>query len=246
MSVLPEDFNVRLARVMKLVKTHHTLPARLEAAAALAKRAVPTCDAAGVSLIVIGEPITSAATDKVVLEVDVVQYEMQQGPCLEAIARSDIVRVDLIDNDIRYSRFAPRALEIGINSIISFPLLANGRTVGALNLYSRRHDAFDGDTERVIAPIVGYAAETLATSPLYAYSLDVVEGLVEAVDDQATIDQATGALMARNDLTGSEAFDVLRDRALVQAVSMREAAAGLLAELSRSGSLEGPARERRS
>ena len=62
-------------------------------------------------------------------------------------------------------------------SVVSFPLVAGGRTVGALNLYSYLPDAFDADTERVMAPIVNYAADVLSTSPLYAYSLNLVEGL---------------------------------------------------------------------
>lgn len=71
-------------------------------------------------------------------------------------------------------------------------------------------------------------ATVLATSPLYAYSLDLVKGLVEAMDDQAAIGQATGVLMVTGDMTSSEAFEVLRDRALVQGQSLREAAGAVL------------------
>lgn len=244
MSNLPEEFNERLARVMKLVRTQRTLPTRLEAAVALAKRTVPTCDAAGVSMVIIGQPMTSAATDQVVLEVDLVQYDTGEGPCLEAIASSGVVRVDLIQSDIRYRRFAPGALDTGINSIISFPLVAHQRTVGALNLYSHRHEAFDEDTERVMAPIIGYTADILATSPLYAYSLDAVEGLVETLDDRAAIDQATGVLMVQNGLSSADALDAVRDRALVHGVSLRRAADAVLEALARGENLEDQAIDR--
>ncbi len=228
MSVLPEEFTERLGRVIKLLRTQRTLPTQLEAAVELAKRTVPACDAAGISLFITGEPTTAAATDRVVLEVDLVQYEAGEGPCLEAIAESNIVRVDLIGQEMRYSRFAPGAMDTGINSVVSFPLKAGGRTVGAFNLYSYSANAFDDDTQRLMEPIVGYAADVLATSPLYAYSLDVVDGLVESMEERAVITNATGALMARHDLTHNEAFDALRDRALVQGSSLREAATSVL------------------
>jgi putative methionine-R-sulfoxide reductase with GAF domain len=228
MSAVPE-FAERLARVLTLVSMQRTLPAQLEAVVALAKRTVPNCDAAGVTLVVSGEPLTGAATDTVALEVDVVQYETGQGPCLDAIAGSNVVRVDLIDGDLRYERFAPGAVDTAINSVVSFPLVAAGRTAGALNLYSYLPDAFDADTERVMAPIVSYAADVLSTSPLYACSLDMVEGLMESLEERAVIDQATGALMARNGWTAAASFDFLRDRALVRSEPLREAARAILA-----------------
>lgn len=175
MSAVPEEFTERISRVLKLVRTQRTLPTQMEAVVALAKRMVPSCDAAGVTLVVSGEPLTAAATDTVVLEIDVVQYATGQGPCLDAIAASNIVRVDLIDGDLRYERFAPGAMDTAINSVVSFPLVAAGRTVGALNLYSYLPSAFDADTERMMAPIVSHAADALSTSPLYAYSIEMVE-----------------------------------------------------------------------
>ncbi len=229
MSVLPEEFTDRLARVIKLVRTQRTLPTQLEAVVALSKRTVGACDAAGVSLVVTGEAFTAAATDRVVLEVDLVQYSTGQGPCLAAIAESNIVRVDLVEADSRFERFAPGAVDAAVKSIVSFPLIASRGTVGALNLYSYDEEAFDADTEAVVAPIVSYAAEVLSSSPLYAYSLEAVEGLVASIEERAVIEQATGLLMARNDWTSAEAFGILRDRALVQHQSLAEAATSVLA-----------------
>lgn len=238
MSALADEFSEQMARVIKLVTTQRTLPTQLEAVVALAKRAIATCDAAGVTLVIVGKPTTPAATDRIVFEVDLVQYGTGQGPCLDAIAQSNVVRVDLIGKETRYSRFAPGAMDSGIISIVSFPLLAAGRTVGALNLYSSRAEAFDDATEEAMAPLVSYASDVLATSPLYANSLDLVDGLVEAVDDRAVIDQASGLLMAENQLTSGDAFSVLRDRALVQHVSLREAADSVLEAHNHAASLD--------
>lgn len=235
MTVLPEEFTERLARVMKLVRTQRTLPTQLEAAVALAKRTVPMCDAAGISLVIVGEPMTAAATDRVALEIDLVQYETGEGPCMEAMVEDHIVRVDLIGQEIRYSRFVPGALDTGINSVASFPLRSGARPVGAFNLYSYQANGFDETTERVMEHIVGYASDVLARSPLYAYSLDVVDGLLESLADQAVVAQATGLLMARNGWTTEEAFRLIRERALVHGASLRETAGSVLDEEATGG-----------
>jgi hypothetical protein len=67
-------------------------------------------------------------------------------------------------------------------------------------------------------------------SPLYAYTLDMVDGLVETLEDQAVIAQATGVILAGEQLTTDEAFDRLRQLAMVSRESMRTVADWLLEE----------------
>ena len=106
MQELPEESVERFARVEKLVRTQRTLPARLESAVAIARRTVPNCDAAGISLIVEGEPTTSAVSDRLAVEIDLVQYQTGQGPCLQAMAGGHIIRIDIMERDQRFCRFA--------------------------------------------------------------------------------------------------------------------------------------------
>lgn len=70
MQDLPEPSIEKLSRVTKLLRTQRTLPARLEAVVAILKRAVPACHAAGISLLIEGEPTTSAVTDRLAVEID--------------------------------------------------------------------------------------------------------------------------------------------------------------------------------
>ncbi len=75
MQELPEESVERFARVEKLPRTQRTLPAKLESVAAIARRTVPNCHAAGITLIVDGEPTTSAVSDRLAVEIDLVQYQ---------------------------------------------------------------------------------------------------------------------------------------------------------------------------
>jgi GAF domain-containing protein len=227
---LPRETVEKLSRVTKLLKTQRTLPAQLEAVVAIVKRTVPSCDAAGIVLLVDGQPTSVAVTDRLTVEIDLVQYDTGEGPCLAAMNDGEVVRINILERDSRFTRFAPGALDRGLNSVLSTPLTANGQSVGALNMYSTTTNAFDGRTEDAIRPMAEYAGEAIGTSPLYAYSLDMVDGLVEDLESRALIDQAVGVLMATEEHKSGDALARLRDLALRSGESMRTVASWVLDE----------------
>jgi GAF domain-containing protein len=224
MQELPQPSEEKLSRVTKLLRTQRTLPAKLEAVVAITKRITPGCDAAGISLVIEGEPTTTAVSDRLAVEVDLVQYQTGEGPCLAAMHDSNVIRIDVLARDQRFSRFAPGALALDINSVLSIPLSAHGTVVGALNLYSRRSNAFDDHAAEGLEPIADYAGEVISTSPLYAYSLEMVDGLMETLESRALIAQATGVMIANEHLTSEQALDRLRDLAMESGQSMRTVA----------------------
>jgi transcriptional regulator with GAF, ATPase, and Fis domain len=228
MENLPDEAVERLARVTKLLRTQRTLPAKLETVVAIVKRTVANCDSAGIILLIDGRPTTSAVSDRLAVEIDLVQYETGQGPCLAAIEDAHVVRIDVLERDSRFTRFAPGALDLEIESVLSLPLSVGGSAVGALNLYSRLPDAFDSGSERAAQPLADYAAEIIATSPLYAYSLEMVDGLVESLESQAFVAQATGIMMATEGGSAEEALDRLRALALASGKSIREVAGSVI------------------
>jgi GAF domain-containing protein len=230
MQDLPDDAFDRMNRVTKLLATQRTLPAKLEAVVEMVKRTIPSCDAAGVVLLIDGQPTTGAVSDRLAVEIDLVQYETGQGPCLEALGDSKIIRIDLVEADSRFTRFAPGALDHEINSVLSMPLTAGDTPVGALNLYSHRPNAFDEETERAVQPMADLAAEAITTSPLYAYSLDMVEGLMETLENRALINHAAGIIMASEQRTSEQALGRLRELALASGESMHRVAQWVLEE----------------
>ncbi|MGH9265308.1 MAG: GAF and ANTAR domain-containing protein [Acidimicrobiales bacterium] len=230
MQDLPEVAAEKLGRVTRLLRTQRTLPAKLETAVEIVKRTVSNCDAAGVMMLIDGMPTTAAVSSRLTVEIDLIQYETGQGPCLDAMNGGNVIRIDVLDRDSRFTRFAPGALAHEINSVLSMPLAARGHSVGALNLYSHRPHAFDESSQAQTQPIADYAAEAIATSPLYAYSLDMVDGLVESMETQALIAQATGVIAATEQRTAEEALDRLRQLALASGASLRTVAAWVLEE----------------
>lgn len=237
MQELPEESVERFARVEKLLRTQRILPARLESVVAIAQRTVPHCDAAGISLIVEGEPTTSAVSDRLAIEIDLVQYQTGEGPCLHSIGLGQVIRVDILERDQPFSRFAPGALAMEINSVLSLPLSAADRVVGALSLYSRLPDALDAEAEAAAQPLAGYAGEIIATSAVYACALDMMDGLVESLENQAIIAQAIGILTTTEQQSSEEALERLGTLALTSGHSMRTVAGWVIEERPRGTSM---------
>ncbi|MEV4143467.1 GAF domain-containing protein [Amycolatopsis sp. NPDC049691] len=118
--------------------------------AAIVKAAIDHVDGAelaGISLVERGRAIrTVAPTDEVVRAIDEVQYRTGQGPCLDAIAEHQVYSTGDLTAEDRWEDFATAAAEFGVPSMLSYRLFVTGTTLGALNLYSRAHDAFSHQT----------------------------------------------------------------------------------------------------
>lgn len=176
----------------------------LERAVHLAVELVPGCDHAGVSLVHSNRPIdTPAATSDVIRQADELQYELQQGPCLQSIRDEDTIWSANLAEDPRWPAWGPRVAEFGVHSILSFLLFTDQDTLGALNLYSANEDGFSEDDREDGLALAAHCAVALAAA-------QDVENLNAAVAARTVIGQAQGILMERFDLDPDQAFALLR------------------------------------
>jgi GAF domain-containing protein len=203
---LPRDVGLDLDRLNRLLASQRALPAKLEAVAEIVQRTLPGCDAVSVALIVEEAAMTGAASSQLAIEADLVQYRHQDGPCLEAAGAQATVRIDALEHDERFEHFAPGAIDLGVESVLSIPLLSGDISVGSLNLYSQRSHAFPTDAPEQIAHIAAYAVEVIVESELYASTVDLVQRLVEVVEDAGHVEIAVGALLLLRGMTHEEAW----------------------------------------
>jgi GAF domain-containing protein len=76
-----------------------------------------------------------AASDRPARFVELLQTQIEQGPCLDCIAAGTVVTAaDLGAERERWPDFVPAALDAGYRAVAAIPLRLNGRTVGGLNL----------------------------------------------------------------------------------------------------------------
>ena len=165
---------------------------------------VPRVDEGSVSVVTGRRSIGSQApTGDLPMQVDALQEETQQGPCLDAAYEQQTVRVpgDMA-SETRWPEFARRASQAGAASMLSLQLYVEGDNLGALNLYSRTPNAFDDESEQVGLLFVSHAAVAFAGVRKEAQ-------LAQAVVSRDLIGQAKGILMERYKISPERAFLVL-------------------------------------
>lgn len=172
-----------------------SLTTDLERVLSMAQRSVPGCDAGSVTLIVEGRPQTEAAIDRVVVAVDLAQYEMHEGPYLQAATANPAIRVDVIATDDRFPRSAERAAHTGVQSSLSLPIVVDAVEVGSLDLYSWTPFAFGDSSQDLGAVLATQVGAAVAKSHLLASSQMVAVSAQRLADENADIAVAQGVVM---------------------------------------------------
>jgi GAF domain-containing protein len=161
------------------------------------------CDYAGVIFVHGRNHIeTAAATDPIVAKVDAMQMEVGEGPDVSVIEDRLGVIVSDTRSETRWPLWAAQTYEAGIRSLMSVRMYTDDETIGTLNAYSIKPNAFDVDDQAVAHVLARHAAVALG-------SARKIENLWMAVDARKRIGQAQGILMERFDLTADQAFAVL-------------------------------------
>lgn len=186
---------------------------------------VPGCDGASVTVRRDGRPAVSAADAEWAVGLDEEQFQAHEGPCLDCMREGSLMRVRDLAQDSRWPEYGPRAAEQGARSVVSYPLASVGRTVGALNLYSRQPDAYDDDLVALGELLAAHASLALQVAMAFQASQALADGLREAMSSRAVIEQAKGILMARERCDEDAAFDALRRASQAENVKLREIAA---------------------
>src|SRR3954452_22850974 len=94
---MSEDLVNILQQLAEVLQTQRTLGAALAGIAEAATVSVPGCDAASIAISIEGRPSTAAITARVALELDLVQYDTDDGPCLRSFREMRTLRIDLVE-----------------------------------------------------------------------------------------------------------------------------------------------------
>ncbi|MEU7530268.1 GAF and ANTAR domain-containing protein [Saccharothrix sp. NPDC042600] len=221
------DLATHLTSIARLLQRQGGEQDTMDAIVRAAVGTVPGAEHAGI-MTVLGrrEVRTVAATGELPHDVDQVQYDTGQGPCLAALYQEKVVSVPDLAHEPRWPAFATRAARLDVGSMLSFQLFVQDDDLGALNLYAARDHAFDDESEHVGSLFAGHSAIALATAQQR-------EHLGEAVRTRDLIGQAKGILMERHKLTADQAFAVLARASQLTNSKLRDIAE----QLTRTGEL---------
>ncbi|MBA2281129.1 MAG: anti-sigma factor antagonist [Acidimicrobiia bacterium] len=217
-----------VARAAALPAGNDVVDAALRLVTALARATVGGADGVSVSLTRHGQLTTVAASDETIAQMDRDQYATGEGPCLSAAAEGHWFHVESLAEEERWPRFIPRAIEGGIASILSTPLMVSARPIGALNIYSNTDRAFGPHDQELAALFATQASEILAEARVEMTVDDVAARLREALVGREIIAQAQGVVMGQQGSSAEAAYATLRQSSRHAGITIRERAAAIL------------------
>lgn len=169
-----------------------------------AKEMIPGVDVAGVLLV--GKDATHqtlATTDDLMFELDTLQMETGEGPCLHAALDEVMVRTDDFRAEPRFPTYASKVVDLGVLSALSFKLYTAERTAGALNLFGSRPTGGTATPKPSDWCWPRNAAAAIVASR-------EGEQLQSALSTRDRIGQAKGIIMERYTVDDGRAFAMLR------------------------------------
>jgi GAF domain-containing protein len=209
---MSDDLVNTLEQLADVLHTQRTLGVTLARIAEATTVSVPGCDAATIAISIGGRPATAAMTGTVALELDLVQYDHDDGPCLTSFRTASALRLDLYEQREAFPHVAIAARQFGIRGVLSVPAIWGTETIATLNLYSRG-GPFDESAETVALVLAAQVVIAVSRSPEYVAARAVVEEAQRKTDDRSEIALATGMLISSQDCTREQAEGLLRQAA---------------------------------
>jgi hypothetical protein len=235
----PRELTRQVRMVSAIPADDDVVDGALGLVVALARATVGGADGVSVSLRRHGRLATVAASDATISEMDASQYATGEGPCVDASVEGRWFHVESLDTESRWPDFIPRAQALGINAILSSPLLASARPVGALNIYSRTVAAFAPEDQELAAVFATEASTILTGAGVDVTDDELAHRLQDALRGREVIAQAQGVLMEREGVDEDRGYTSLLRASLDAKTPLRRHAFDVVAS-TRRGTPPGP------
>jgi GAF domain-containing protein len=218
------DVAAALAQATQEMDAPEHLDATLDLIVTVARDSMPGVDEVGISVAhKDGRIETRAATGPRVHELDELQVQAGEGPCLHAMDTGETVRVHHLRHEQRWPLFVPGANVLGLRSSLGIRLSVESRPAGAMNIYSFSTDEIEEDTVQLAELFAAHAGLALG----HARRLD---NLNRALATRKLIGLALGILMERLDIDEDRAFAYLTRMSATTETKLRDVAASVVEE----------------
>lgn len=164
---------------------------------------------------------TLAPTGLLVTRADHLQYELGEGPCLDAALDDPIVAVNDLAADPRWPDFGPKAAALGFGSQVAFQFRAEPHVRGALNLYALEPNSIDQDSIQLGSMFAGQIAVAMGWARQD-------QTMTEALATRNVIGQAVGIVMERYQVDSDRAFAFLVRLSQTRNTKLRTVATALV------------------
>jgi GAF domain-containing protein len=201
-----------------------TVQQTLERVSELTVEALPAADMVGITMIVEGRERTAVFTDPEAPQIDQAQYDTGEGPCLTAFSEARVTEIEDTREPGEWMAFRRSAAAHGVTSTLSFPLLFDKASLGAMNLYAKGERGFRDADRRTGELFAAQAAIVLANAQAYWDAHELSLRLGDAMQSRAVIEQAKGILIGAQGIDETDAFDLLVRASQRENIKLREVA----------------------
>jgi GAF domain-containing protein len=189
-------------------------------------------DGAGLMLIDPDQLLRNiAVSDQRVDHLEELQIQHGEGPCVDAFEEKELVHADDLAAEDRWPTFCPAAVERGLRAVLASPIPYNQHAIGVVVVFSAKAQPWSPEGELALVAFTDLAALTIANTMQSEQRGELAEQLQRALDARVVIEQAKGALVAREGLSEREAFERMRRQARSQRRRVVEVAAEVMAAI---------------
>ncbi|MDQ0662077.1 hypothetical protein QFZ35_000575 [Arthrobacter ulcerisalmonis] len=179
---------------------------------------------------------TIAASTEQAGEANREQCSFADGPLMEALRSGELVLVSDLSRDRRWPGYSSVAAGHGVQSLLSVPILTEGGTSAAINLYAPSPHAFTSDDLVRSQSYSRQVARALHVVLRVAERAETTAGLAVVQSSLVLVDLAVRSLMNEYGLTREGALRFLQTQALHHELDLREAALSVVVP----GGIRGP------
>ncbi len=140
-----------------------------------------------------------------------------------AVKGKKIISVLDVTTDPLY-KYPEIAKKEGLKSMLAVPMTAKSKIIGVINVYTNTPHIFSDEEIKILSAVSNLAAIAIENAQLEEETLKAKD----ALETRKIIDRAKGILMANNNLTEEEAYNLIRKKAMSIAKPMKEVASAII------------------
>jgi hypothetical protein len=170
-----------------------------------------------------------ASTHERTLDVEEAQLGVEGGPCIESIARGELLAVpDVRTVHDRWPEFTETALSAGLRGALALPLEVDGTAVGGVNVFLAEPGELSESEVSLITSMVRVVGTGLSQRRQNDEQTALADQLAYALESRVVIEQAKGYLSYERSTTVTSAFSLLRSHARSHQLPLRDVAQGVV------------------
>jgi len=191
-------------------------------------------DGAGLMLIDPDQLLRNVAdSDERIDHLEELQIKHGEGPCIDAFEEKELIHAADLAAEARWPEFSPAAVERGLQAVLASPIPYNQMAVGVVVVFSTKVHPWSPEGELALVAFTDLAALTIANTMQSEQRGELATQLQRALDARVVIEQAKGALVAREGLSPKQAFEQMRRQARAERRRVAEIAAEIMSTANR-------------